>query len=224
MTPQTQQNHRGASIISSLVIAFASSACVQTNSGSGSETLYTICNVDARADNTQLSVSLTNRGNSVIGANVVVIDRTTERSLNLEGGQRSDGYRYEGVFSGYAQIIQLKITSGEDQLEAQLVGPSKHELTRPPNDSIVRRGSFDSLTVDWEADDSADRVRIRVDDGNPVTLEEDEFTADIPISDIQNGAHVIEVERENEVDLAGGASGSIMRIRYKVDNRFTIEG
>jgi len=197
---------------------------VQTSSGSGSETLYTICEVDARADNTQLSVSLKNRGNSVIGANVLVIDRTTERNLNLEGGERGDGYRYEGVFSGYAQIIQLKITSGEDELEAQLVGPSPHEITRPPNDAIVRRGSFDSLTVNWDADDAADKVIIRVNEENPLILDDDEFTADFPISDLQNGAHSIGVERENSVELSGGAAGSVMRIRYKVDNRFTIEG
>ena len=207
-----------------VLTALFAAGCVQTDPGTGSETLYTICEIDAQADNTQLSVLLKNRGNSVIGANVVVVDRTTERSLNLEGGERGDGYRYEGVFSGYAQIVQLRITSGEDELEAQLVGPSPHEITRPPNDAIVRRGSFDSLTVNWDADDSADKVVIRVNDENPLTVDDDEFTADFPISDLQNGAHSISVERENSVKLSGGAAGSIMRIRYKVDNRFTIEG
>jgi hypothetical protein len=208
----------------SLAFALGLSACVQTDPGSGSKTLYALCEIEGRANETQLSVSLKSEGNTVIGANVVAVDRTTERTINLEGGERSAGYLYDGIFSGYAQTIQIKITSGDDTLEAQLVGPISHEITRPPNDAIVRRGSSDKLSVRWNADDSADKVVIRVDQENPQTLQEDDFAAEYPISNLQDGAHSIEIERENTVDLAGGTSGSLMRIRYKVDNRFTIEG
>jgi len=37
-------------------------------------------------------------------------------------------------------------------------------------------------------------------------------------------APVTSVTRETSVDLDGGVSGSRMRTRYTVDNRFTIEG
>lgn len=199
-------------------------SCTQTDPGTGSNTLHTICEISASADSSQISVALSVRGNPVIAANVVATDVDSGVSVNLEGGERPKGHRYEGILPGYALAIHLKITSGDDHLEAQLLGPSAHEITRPPNDAIVRRADFDRLTVQWAASDSAQSVRIQVADKPPLELAPDEFTIDFPISDLPNGSHLIRVERENSVDLRGGAAGSLMRIRYKVDNRFTIEG
>jgi len=198
-------------------------ACSETDAGEGSETLYVVVSARSQVDSTQMTATLSKQGNDVVGANVVVRDVENNTSINLEGGASSDGYIYSGVLTGYARVIQLEIKSGDDDLVAQLGGPSAHVITRPPNDAIVRRQSFDELTIEWDAVDPADEVRVAIDQENPLILEEDRFRTDIPIGDIRNGAHTVSVERYNRVDLAGGTAGSRLEIRYRVDNRFTIE-
>ena len=62
------------------------------------------------------------------------------------------------------------------------------------------------------------------DGAQPIELANDPGEAEVPLGGLSNGAHTLEVTRETSVDLAGGVEGSIIRARYKVDNRFTLEG
>ena len=206
-----------------MILLLSAAACSETDSGEGSETLYVQVSARSQVDSTQITASLSQNGNDVVGANVVIRDVDNDTSINLEGNSSSDGYVYTGILTGYARLLQLEIKSGDDDLIAQLGGPNAHLITRPPNDAIVRRQSFDELTIEWDADDPADEVLVAIDQENPIILSEDRFRVDIPIGDIRNGAHSVSVERVNRVDLAGGTAGSRMEIRYRVDNRFTIE-
>ena len=215
------QRHTKPTIILSLLLCTA--ACSETDSGEGSETLYVEVNAQSEGDSTQVSATLSKQGNDVVGANVVIRDVGNDTSINLEGAPSSSGYVYSGILTGYARLLLLEIKSGDDDLIAQLGGPNPHVITRPPNDAIVRRQSFDELTIEWDADDPADKVLVAIDQENPLVINEDRFRTDIPLGDIRNGAHTVTVERINRVDLAGGTAGSSMEIRYRVDNRFTIE-
>lgn len=202
-------------------------ACGATDTGGGSGTLFVTAEADGRPDSTRVRVTVQQRGNPVVGANVVVIHVENDVSMNLEGVGTTNGgseFRYEGTFNRYARTLALKITSGEDELNAQLQGPAPHVITRPPNDVIVRRKDFEFLDVQWEADGGADTTRVTVSDLEPMELVGDPFEVQIPLGGLRNGTHEVEVRRETQVPLAGGIEGSVMRARYTVDNRFTLEG
>jgi hypothetical protein len=201
--------------------------CGSTDSGGGSGTLFVTAEANGRPDSTRIRVTLQQRGNPVVGANVVVVHVENDVSINLEGvgsSGRGSEFKYEGTFNRYARTLALKITSGEDALDARLQGPAPHVITRPPNDVIVRRKEFEFLDVRWEADGSADAATVTVSDLEPMELEGDPFEVQIPLGGLRNGTHQVEVRRETSVPLTGGVEGSVMRTRYTVDNRFTIEG
>ena len=201
--------------------------CGGTDPGNGTQTLFANVEIRGRPDSTKLTVELRSRGNPVIGANVVVTDVEMDRSINLAGkggGKDKDKHDYQGMFEGYVRTVRVRVTSGDDNLEAQLRGPSPHTIRRPGNDDIVRRADSDFLTVAWESDDPADRVTISADGIDPIVEEGDPFEVDVPLGALKDGDQKVEVERETSVDLAGGTKGSVMRSRYKVDNRFTLEG
>jgi len=208
--------------MAALALASLVSACGPgTDSGSGSGTLFATIEVTGRSSDTKIELSLMARGNPVIGANVVFTDLDNDEAKTAE--MKSQG-NYRADFSRYARVLGVKITSGDDTLEASLAGPAPHVITRPANDFIVRRADFEVLQVEWEADDPADSVEVIPEDAQKVTLMDDPFEARIPLGALKNGAQKISVERETAVDLSGGTEGSRMRSRYKVDNRFTLEG
>lgn len=202
--------------------ALALAACGSpTDSGFGTETLFATIEVTGEPDNTKIEVELLARGNPVVGANVAFTNLDTDEAIVAE--QRSAG-SYRARVDGYARTLRVRITAGEDELEAALEGPSPHVITRPANNAIVRRGDFDRLKIEWEADSAADRVVIDPEDAEKLELSEDPFTAELPLGGLKNGEQKLEVTRETSVDLDGGAAGSRMRSRYVVDNRFTLEG
>ena len=137
------QRHTKPTIILSLLLCTA--ACSETDSGEGSETLYVEVNAQSEGDSTQVAATLSKQGNDVVGANVVIRDVGNDTSINLEGAPSSSGYVYSGILTGYARLLLLEIKSGDDDLIAQLGGPNPHVITRPPNDAIVRRQSFDEF-------------------------------------------------------------------------------
>lgn len=195
--------------------------CGGTDPGSGSGTLFTVLEASGRADRTRVRVELKLRGNPVLGANVVVTDTRTGESKNLDG---SSGGEYTATFNGYAQTLRLAVTSGEDHLEATLEGPAPHTITRPPQDAIVRRADFEFLDVQWQADGPSDAVIVTAEGVDPIELEGTNNSVRIPLGGLVNGDQSVSVERASTVPLAGGAQGSLMRIRFQVDNRFTLEG
>lgn len=203
-----------------LALLLAAAACSKTDAGGGSGTLYTLAEIVADADTTNVEVSVMLRENPVVGANVVVEDDDTGATSTLES--RSPGI-YKTTISGYARTLELKITSGDDELDAQLEGPAPHQITRPPNDARVLRMGFSVLRVEWTAEDAADRTEVAAAMTAPISIAGDVYDAEVPLSTLENGDQRVAVTRETTVDLAGGVEGSRMRSRYKVDNRFTLE-
>ena len=76
----------------SLILLLSAAACSETDSGEGSETLYVQVSARSQADSTQITASLSQKGNDVVGANVVIRDVDNDTSINLEGNSSSDGY------------------------------------------------------------------------------------------------------------------------------------
>jgi hypothetical protein len=189
-------------------------------SNAGSQTLLVIAEVIASGDSTNVEVSVQLRDSPVIGANVVVKEAETEKTTTLES--RSPGI-YRSIIAGYARELELSITSGDDDLNAELEGPAPHQITRPPNDAIVRRGDFSVLRVEWAAEEDADLVEVEARGAAAFAVSGNEYEAEVPLASLTDGDQTISVTRERAVDLEGGIAGSRMRTRYKVDNRFTLE-
>ncbi|MBI4821952.1 MAG: hypothetical protein HY791_37185 [Deltaproteobacteria bacterium] len=195
-------------------------ACGGTSAGGGSGTLSAKIEVALKSDSTKISVDLHLKEQPVRGANVVATDWETEAQATLEDKQ---GGRYETILHGYVRTVAIKVTSGDDELDGRLEGPAPFEITRPPANAIVRRGDSDVLSIEWASEAAAERVEIRAEGVEPVTLEEDLFHYDLPLGLVQNGDQKLSIARETAVDLAGGTEGSRMRARSEVDNRFTLE-
>lgn len=204
-----------------LVLASGCAGGGRTDPGTGTGTLVAAIEVEGSANGTSIDVMLTLKGNPVPSANVVFTDVDSGQTLTLDQIQSG---AYRGSFGNYHRALKVKITAGDDTLSAALEGPSPHVITRPPNDAIVERAGFMFLRVEWRAPSAAQRVVITPEGIDPVTLDGDPFFATIPLMGLQDQAQMIEVSRETSVDLAGGAQGSKWTARYKVDNRFTLEG
>ncbi len=203
-----------------LILAALAAGCGVTSAGSGSGTLYVEAETKGKPDNTELKVVVRRAGESVQGANVYVEDvdgAVAPRSLE----PKSSGY--EARFPGYVRALRLTITSGEDELTAGLEGPAAHRITNPPDGSTVLRGEAEILTVEWSADAPADRVIVKAEKLDEVTVEGDPGEYALPLAGLQDGEQEVRVQRETFVDLAGGVEGSIWRARYEVDNRFTLK-
>lgn len=211
-------------VLLALGLWLGAAAC-SANSGTGN--LWVDAEIRGKPDSTLFSVRILRQGNNVVGANVFVEDGEGGREKNLEG--RGDStlkkgeYRYEGMLSGYVRSVTLKITSGEEGLEAALDGPAPHEITRPPQNAIVRAAGSEVLTIEWDADGAAERVIVTAEGTPPLELQGDPGRAEVPLSGLPSGDQKLRIERENSLVLAGGSEGSTMRIRYEVDNRFTLE-
>lgn len=207
---------------SSFAILLALVGCgSKTDPGSGTGSLFVVVEVSGKPDSTSFEAEIKAGGNGVIGANLVFEDVDRKKTATAE--MRSAGL-YRASMEGYARTVAIRVVSGEDELEAQLEGPAVHVITRPPNDYLVRRKDFETLKIEWGAEDPADRVEIVPQGAEKIILEDDPFEARIPLGGLENGSHKLTVIRETSVDLRGGTEGSRMRSRYTVDNRFIIEG
>lgn len=195
-------------------------ACSATNPGTGSGTLLVNADVEGKSDSTEIEIEVKKDMRPVFGANVTVRDLSTGSLTTLEG--KGDGV-YKTTLNRYVRSVAIKIVSGDDALEAAIEGPAKHTITRPPDNAIVRRAGGEVLSVRWEADGRADEVEVQAEGTERIRLELDTFGFDIPLSSLKNGEQRLRVERANGVDLAGGASGSLLRARYKAEARFTLQ-
>lgn len=195
-------------------------ACSTNDAGTGSGTLTTRFEITGSATSTAFEAQVSLGGAPVSNANVFVRNVDTGETFTLTG---SAGGLYRATARGYVRTVELRVTSGDDHLEATLEGPSPHVVSRPPNDARVRRAGSTVLDVEWDADAPAELVEVSV-GATTVTAEGDAFAAELPLAPLANGEHTLTVTRQTSIELAGGAPGSRMRSRYKVDNRFGLEG
>lgn len=211
--------------ISGLALLLA--ACGGTSPGTGTNTLYVEATIEGKPDSTRFSVIILRSGSNVVGANVFFVDQDsgTERSLVGHGdaSKKKGDYRYEGQLGYYAQNLKLKITAGNDALEALLAGPAPHQILKPDNNDIVAANTGEVLGVQWRGAGQADRVWIKPEGVAPIELTNDHGSYDVPLGPLKTGDQKLRVERENQVSLAGGTEGSIWTTSYGVENRFTLQ-
>ncbi|MFO0722257.1 MAG: hypothetical protein U1E65_00655 [Myxococcota bacterium] len=211
-----------------LVALFAlGSGCGGTSPGGGTRTLYVEATSTGKPDGTEFVVLVLKGGNNVPGANVFLEDRANGKQTNLVGhgdpSKKKGEYRYEGRAGYYVESLRLKVTVGDDSLEAALDGPHPHLITRPGNNDIIAAATGEALGVEWSRNGLADRVHIRPEGVPEVVLEQDPGQTTVPLGPLKSGDQKLEVARENQVTLAGGTEGSVWKASYGVENRFTLQ-
>lgn len=233
----------------SVLVALAAlslSACGFTSEGSGSQTLRVNTMVSYLAassvDTSSVTAVVTRSDGTTVSDAVIELvnaeNAETLATLSLEDGSNDT---YYATFPGYHTRIQILVTSQDGNIDATLLGPSRHTIANPVNAQSLRRDDVqDGLDVSWHTLDGlrADEVIVRVpehvdgfgeddddDDERYVyqtTLPLDSGSATIPADKLGLGTETVEVWRRNTVKLAGGTTGSIMGISYGVANNIEI--
>lgn len=207
-------------VITATALAWMSGCGGDTDPGSGSNTIKAVVLVEADSGRTQAEVLLNApNGNPILGANVVFVDREKDENLTAEMPQAGN---YRVTVNRYVQKLGLRIVAADDELQARLLGPAPHVITRPPVGAIVRRGDFESIKIDWESEQKAEAVRIRL-AGEDVELSGDNGSGDVPLTNVPDGANTVVVIRSTSVELAGGLDGSEMTISYEASADFSLE-
>jgi hypothetical protein len=174
--------------------------------GRGSGTLLVSAAVEYEGGGASARVSVVRAGNGVGDATVRVFGGDEEISLRHDGGGI-----YRGSLAGWRGRYALSVSAGpdgEDHLTASLAAPDPPVLTQPAPgiafDPRLAEGGM--VEVRWSGD-RAMRIRVRTNDYDP-GFTDDAGRVLIASTFFEEDRQELRLERENHVDLAGGAPGS----------------
>lgn len=195
-----------------------------TDAGDGSHTLEVDARVSFQAGDGNMTarVSVTQKGAQVQGATVTLRDDDTEAVFPLE----NDGNFYRATIAGpYRKKLELKVTSGDDNVSAKLEGPGVHFIVDPFDGTRVKLGD-DPLKVNWSVADGirADDVAVTI-DGSDYRGEtnKDKGEVEVPRELLRVGDAIVRIERSNSVDLKGALGASAFVLSYQALSHVTFE-
>jgi len=190
----------------------------RNNPGTGSSTLLVTANVDASDGATgfvtDFAVSVRDAaGNPVSGATVAISNSGFGAVSLVETVPNSGDYSATRP-SFFAGDFTLLVVQGQDEIRnVVLGGPGVHSITAPIVNATVP--GQQALTVTWNVPSQALSAEIETRDFGP-TLIQDTGTFDIPAgSNLTRSDQRIRLFRFNEVNLAGGLTGSRFRIKIR---------
>lgn len=200
------------------------SACGYTDEGEGSGTLDAQITALYRfGDALEISATLRDgSGANVTGAAIKVIAEEGP-SVTLEDQGGGD---YEGSLESYHRRIRLSIDAGsQGNLSAALEGPGPFTLAEPLNNDLLNYNNGQEVDVRWITDDGLRADEVALDFGRQeLTSTEDKGKITVRLAQVGNGHTQVEVTRRNVVSLAGGISGSRLRLGYYVSNEVEVSG
>ncbi len=186
--------------------------------GTGSSTLLVTANVDASDGAagfvTDFTVSVRDAaGNPVSGAAVAISNSGFGAVSLVETAANSGDYAATRA-SFFGGDFALSVVRGQDAVrDVVLGGPGVHSITAPVVNAIVP--GQQSLTVTWNVPSQALSAEIETRDFGPTVIQ-DSGTYDIPAgSNVTRSDQRIRLFRFNEVNLAGGLTGSRFRIKIR---------
>lgn len=217
-----------------VVAALLLTACGGTNPGWGTNTLYVSARLssDGSTDGTSARVEV--RLGSATGA--VVPDAT----VTLKGNKLADrtlSFR-DNVGNGGAYVTDsfawdsnfaIDVKHGDDNLVGSLDPPGASILTAPIAGTTFRRADGVAMKIEWK-DDLGRRA-----DSTKLSLEKakidqswangaEPFHVELePSQLVANDKERISLDRTTEVNLAGGAAGSVMRATTSHRIEITVE-
>ncbi len=212
-----------------LVSVVVCSACGYTSPGGGTGTLFVTARLSSdgstqgnRARVTVRSASST--GDVVPNAEVALQGGALKRTV-LSWDPDSKQYRLDGFT--WVDGFRLEVIRGNDLLDGSIDAPGATLITNPISDSTFRRADAQPLSITWKdtRNAPAKTTQVRLDKANvdraipeglyELRLDANELTA--------STKETVRVERSNEVNLAGGAVGSLLSASTNHEIEFRVE-
>jgi hypothetical protein len=189
---------------------------VDGDTGGGTGALLVHAHIDSDEGGAELDVSVEREGQEVDDAEVVVGTEGADVLLELEG----DGH-YRGFDREWSAWYSIEVTAGDDWLDGGLEAPDRPNLIAPdPAEAFDPHQVADGVVVvTWDGD-LAMTVRVKTKDFEWSGA--DEGGVEIPATMFEEEEQEIEIDRANEIDLAGGAPGSSLSVETGDKTRLVV--
>lgn len=216
----------------SIILVAACGGDPGDDAGTGSNTLRVEADVEATPDienavaaidfTTELHVDVEKNGVPVTTGEVVLVSDGGEVALTWDPSDGDNG-RWRGAQSGYFEVYELHVTSGDDYVHGvRLDGPDIHVFTSPDGSTAV--DATLPLLVTWSRDDEAETARLETDAMDPVAVP-DTGSFELPVGSLKSSPDQTEdeelrIERRSRIVPAGAVAGSELRVR--IENRLPL--
>ncbi len=189
---------------------------VDGDQGDGSGALLVRAHIDSEEGGADFDVTVERDGQDVTDAEVVIGTDGADVALELDG----EG-RYRGFDNEWSSYYTIEVTAGDDWLDGGLEAPDRPELVDPdPAEAFDPHDAADGVVVvTWDGD-LAMSVRVRTRDFEWSGT--DEGSLEIPANMFEEEDQEIEIDRSNEIDLAGGAPGSSLSVETGARSRLIV--
>src|SRR5574341_1628657 len=196
-------------------------ATARNNPGTGTSTLKVTADIDANDDpsviggfSTDYTVSVRDGASNPVSGATVTIKNVALGTITLpETGTGTGDYALTGnTFP--AGDFRLDVVKGTDNVRGVVVGgPGVHNITAPLKNYTLPANQ--ALLVTWTVPSQAQSAEIETKNFGPFTLP-DSGAYSIPgLDNPPENAQRLRVFRFNEVSIAGGLSGSRLRVKVR---------
>lgn len=196
-------------------------ATARNNPGTGSSTFKVTADIEANDDpsviggfSTDYKVSVRDGLNSPVSGVTVTIKNASLGTITLaETGVGSGDYAVSGnTFP--AGDFRLDVVKGTDNVRGVVLGgPGVHTITAPAKNDTVPVNQ--PLLVSWTVPSRAQSAEIETKNFGPYTLPDSGAYAIPGGNNPAENAQRLRVFRFNEVNIAGGLSGSRLRVKVR---------
>jgi len=211
-----------------LSLAVLSSACGLTSPGGGTGTLFVTARLTSDGSTRGSSARVTVRrgssgGEFVRDAEVAIRGGRLGRTIVPFDSDR-DQYRLDSF--DWVEGFRLEVVRGNDLLDGSIEAPGQTLITSPVGNSTFRRADNQPLLIQWRDERGSPAVK------TSLRLDKAKIDRDVPaglaverieIDDLVVGDEKVRVSRSNEVQLAGGASGSSLSASTEHEIEFKVE-
>ncbi|HEU5059884.1 MAG TPA: hypothetical protein VFU21_25310 [Kofleriaceae bacterium] len=190
---------------------------VDGESGDGTGALLVRAHIDSDEGGAEIEVSVERDGQDVTDAEVVIGTDGADVVLDWDGEEG----RYRGFDGEWSGWYSIEVTAGDDWLDGGLEAPDRPTLIAPdPSEAFDPHQAEDGVVVvTWDGD-LAMSVRVKTKDFEWSGA--DEGGLEIPAVMFEDEEQEIEIDRENEIDLAGGAPGSALSVETGAKARLIV--
>jgi hypothetical protein len=207
----------GLGIMAAMMLACGSnnSAVSRNEPGTGTSTLKVTGDIDGSPSGATFTVVVKDGlGNDVSGATVAVMNP------NLSGGELTLTEAFSGSTGEYGGAtlafpsgdFRLSVIKGSDYVQGVVVGgPGVHTINAPAVNSTVAANQ--PLDITWTTPMQSKQASVSTRDMSVDGADIGAYTIAASSNPARTGQRVT-VERQNEVDIAGGLLGSRLRVTY----------